>query len=49
MIFFFAFDATDIFWTITEWSKFKGKKKLDTKEFLQNQQETKILEGYKPD
>jgi hypothetical protein len=26
--------------------KFKEKKKLDTNEFLQNQQETKILEEY---
>jgi len=26
--------------------KFKEKKKLDTKEFLRNQQEMKILEGY---
>jgi hypothetical protein len=26
--------------------KFKEKKKLDTKEFLRKQQETKISEGY---
>jgi len=52
--FFVFFYANDIFWTITEWNnkkkfigrKFKEKKKVDTKEFLRNQQETKISEGY---